>query len=221
MLLQVGYEGDKVKPQNRVLVLSPALPTSAGDTLPDQVWRLSLKIAFANIFGTYPAPAYTAHRGLLLRQGLGCHQEKHSLQKCKVFFSCNAPRRSIMRSAVGERWVTATHSAPREDSEAGVGPFHTAAGARALGAGLIANAALWLSWGGGGWTPWGTLAHWKNMAFDRYFEPRYVFLLGERECISLWVDNADFCELRRLLLFWDQVLATLCHQLSSELLKYI
>lgn len=62
MLLQVGYEGSEVIPQNRVL------PTSVSATLPDQVWRLRLKIAFANIFGTYPVPAYTAHWCLLLLQ---------------------------------------------------------------------------------------------------------------------------------------------------------
>lgn len=47
----------------------------------------------------------------------------------------------------------ATHSAPREDSEAGVESFHTAVGARALEAGLIANAVLWLSRGGAWCTP--------------------------------------------------------------------
>lgn len=49
-------------------MLLPAPAASACHNLADQVCWLRLKTAFANVFGTYPIPAYTAHQGLLLLQ---------------------------------------------------------------------------------------------------------------------------------------------------------
>lgn len=76
-----------------------------------------------------------------------CHQEKHSLQKCKLLFSYNIPRRSVTICVKGRGWFIAAHSAPKEVSEADVESFHIAIGIRALEAALIAKAVLSVSWG--------------------------------------------------------------------------
>lgn len=152
MLLQVDDEGDKItgffSSPKRSLCDFASTVASIQDSLPDQVRWLRLKTAIANIFGIYPIPVYTAHRGLLLLQDCLMPSGKAFFTKnARYYFHNNIPRRSVTICAKGKRWFMAAHSAPKEVSKVNVESFHTATGRSSLEAALIAKATLSLSWG--------------------------------------------------------------------------
>lgn len=145
MLFQVDYEGVKISfcfvlifvfhSQNGVLGLLPAPPASACDRQPSRSGVLtqtqnSICKHFWNISNfrihSSPGPAF-------FTLGLSNAIRKSILyKKCKVLFSYNIPRKSVMISVKGERWFMAAHSAPLEVSKAEVESFHAAIGTRAL-----------------------------------------------------------------------------------------